>query len=167
MTTESASHSHGLHLIIPTTSAPRAPSESTPKTSTAERARGPNPLDIPGHSHGLFALPQSATDSPIPGHSHGLFRLPAAGPSTPTTPKMSVRAARRSSLFSMHDADEEEPAQHEMADGAAPEGARQELAQLPTTAEADEEEAHGDLSGLKVIGDGSFHVEGDGTGGNN
>ena len=73
--TESASHSHGLHLIIPTTSAPRVPSSSTPKTSTVERGvQGPNPLDTPGHSHGLF-------------------RLPVAGPSTPTTPKVSVRAA--------------------------------------------------------------------------
>ena len=67
----------------------------------------------------------------------------------------------------MHDADADEPAQHEMADGGAPSRAQQELTVLPPTSEADEEEPHGDLSGLKVIGDGSLLHTDDGIGGNN
>ena len=135
MTTESSSHSHGLHVVIPTTSAARVPSASTPKTSTAERAAGPNPLDTPGHSHPFSTLPRAADSPSTPGHSHGLFRVGSA--STPTAPKMSVRAARRSSLFSMHDA--EEPEQDAATDAnAQPEHAQQEFV-LPPTAEAEEE----------------------------
>ncbi|KAI1791838.1 hypothetical protein LXA43DRAFT_1136548 [Ganoderma leucocontextum] len=164
MTAQSVSHSHGLHLIIPTTSAPRVPSASTPKTTTAERR--PTPLDTPSHSHGLFVLPRPANDSTIPGHSHGLFRLPAShrDATTPTTPKMSARASRRSSLFSMHDSDE--PEQHAMAAAAAPAHA-QELMMLPPTSEAEEEEPNAGLRDLKVVGDGQFHVEGNNDGGNN
>ncbi len=147
MTTESASHeSHAaLHVIIPTTSAARVPSASTPKTSAAESVLSSNQLDTPGHGHGLFRIP---------------------GPSTPTTPKMSVRATRRSSLFSMHDTDEPERREMANADADAP-GHAQELIQtlLPPTSETEEPSA--DFRDLKVIGDGQFHVEGDNGGGNN
>ncbi|KAM5536585.1 hypothetical protein V8D89_009680 [Ganoderma adspersum] len=158
MTTESSSHSHGLHVVIPTT---RVPSASAPKTSTAERVAGPNPLDTPGHSHPFSILPRAADTPSTPGHSHGLFRMASA--STPTTPKMSARAARRSSLFSMHDADE--PEQHATTD-AQPERAQQEFA-LPPTSEVYEEETSADLTNLNGLGDRPFHVDANGTGGNN
>ncbi|PIL24648.1 hypothetical protein GSI_12532 [Ganoderma sinense ZZ0214-1] len=169
-TTQSSSHSHALHVIIPTSSAPRAPSESTPKTSTSERVPGPNPLDTPSHSHALaldtpshshalFALPLPA-DTPT--HSHNFFRRLSAA--TPTTPKMSVRAARRSSLFSMHDADEPE---QDVGAAHGPEHVQQGFALLPPTSETEEGESGADLGDLKVVGDREFHVEGDGIGGNN
>ncbi|KAI0704505.1 hypothetical protein C8T65DRAFT_741060 [Cerioporus squamosus] len=60
----------------------------------------------PTHGHGLFILPD---DDSSPTHGHGLFRAPPTDSASPTDPRPSARAMRRSSLFmSSQDRDEDE-----------------------------------------------------------
>lgn len=97
----SASPSHGLHVVIASTTTGVPSSLTTPSTPT--------------HGHGLFVLPNGeahlpSTDGTVSGtptHGHPLrFVFPPPGSdstSTPAQPRPSARVARRGSLFSTAD----------------------------------------------------------------
>ncbi|RPD67687.1 hypothetical protein L226DRAFT_527702 [Lentinus tigrinus ALCF2SS1-7] len=82
--TSSPTHSHGLHVVIPTSES-RVPTATTPVTPVKNQGPVFRRLNersaarsSPTHPHGLFHV----LDSSSPTHSHGLFR--ALDDSSPT-----------------------------------------------------------------------------------
>ncbi|KAL7277607.1 hypothetical protein ACG7TL_008534 [Trametes sanguinea] len=114
-----AHHAHGpaIHVVIPSTPALASSSRVAPSSSvtpahghpnTIVRVRIPQPQDTPTHGHPnvlLLARPAPA-DTPTHGHPNALFTVASSprsdrdSPSTPTLPRPSARASRRSGSFS-------------------------------------------------------------------
>ncbi|KAI0738601.1 hypothetical protein C8Q80DRAFT_250942 [Daedaleopsis nitida] len=171
MSTSSPVHIHDLHIVIPSTSARAPPTHATPVAEDTwghghENIATPLSLDQtdPTHSHDFFrVLDQSSTThshglfrdaSPVADaddshitHNHAGFRVPSrsgsedAPPPSPTSPRASAPARRRSSLF-VSTEDRADPPQ--IAVERTPLGGAQHFLlgptselQEPTTAEVD------------------------------
>lgn len=98
---------HAIHVVIP---------------SVQAIARAATPV-TPGHGHSLIVAPSPATrlttlDTPT--HGHGDFVVPTShnSPLTPTLPRMSARATRRSGLFSASSATDADVQMHSLVEAA-------------------------------------------------
>lgn len=117
---------HAIHVVIPSVQA-IARATTTPVT--------------PGHGHSLIVAPSPAarlTALDTPTHGHGDFVFPTShdSPLTPTLPRMSARATRRSGLFSASSATDADVQMHSLVEAAH--------AGLMTPPMEDEELSHGD-----------------------
>ncbi|KAL1945345.1 hypothetical protein VTO73DRAFT_2196 [Trametes versicolor] len=116
---------HAIHVVIP---------------SVQAIARAATPV-TPGHGHSLIVAPSPAarlSTLDTPTHGHGDFVVPTShdSPLTPTLPRMSARATRRSGLFSASSATDADVQMHSLVEAAR--------AGLMTPPVEDEELSHGD-----------------------
>ncbi|EIW54064.1 uncharacterized protein TRAVEDRAFT_74347 [Trametes versicolor FP-101664 SS1] len=90
--------------------------------SVQAMARAATPV-TPGHGHSLIVAPSPAarlSTLDTPTHGHGDFVVPSShdSPLTPTLPRMSARATRRSGLFSASSATDADVQMHSLVETA-------------------------------------------------